>query len=166
MIEIIHTRVLPAALGLLPPAMDTPEARAMLLAIGLQESRFEHRRQVKGPARGFWQFEYGGGLAGVMTHRATRGHLDAALCALRYDGAIDEPARLFVAIEHNDVVACVCARLLLWTLPGRLPARPYVTMAWNQYIDAWRPGQPHVETWADYYLQAWELVDPTSTSSE
>ena len=28
----------------------------MLLAIGLQESRFVHRRQIGGPACGFWQF--------------------------------------------------------------------------------------------------------------
>ncbi len=52
---------------------DTPEGRLMLLAIGLQESRFEHRRQLgNGPARGFWQFEAGGGVKGVMTHLASR----------------------------------------------------------------------------------------------
>ena len=39
------------------PGMDSAKARVMLLAIGLQESRFEHRRQIGGPARGFWQFE-------------------------------------------------------------------------------------------------------------
>ena len=163
MIAIIHAHVLPAALDLLPPEMDTPAARAMLLAIGLQESRFEHRRQVKGPARGFWQFEYGGGVAGVMTHRSTRGHLDAAACAIRYDGLIDEPARLFAAIEHNDVLACVCARLLLWTLPGVLPNRNQPTVAWGQYIDAWRPGKPHLSTWNDYYEQAWDMVEPRTS---
>ena len=34
------------ALRLLPPAMDSKEARVMLYAIGLQESRFTHRAQV------------------------------------------------------------------------------------------------------------------------
>src|SRR3546814_4167946 len=55
------------ALKLLPKQMDSREARVLLLAIGLQESGFEHRWQVidrrrpnrKGPARGFWQFELG-----------------------------------------------------------------------------------------------------------
>lgn len=48
------------------PSMDSTEARVMLLAIGLQESRFINRFQIvqgkpgaKGPARGFWQFEQG-----------------------------------------------------------------------------------------------------------
>ena len=37
-------------------------ADVLLLAIGLQESRFEHRQQIGGPARSFWQFERGGGV--------------------------------------------------------------------------------------------------------
>lgn len=160
MIEIFHAHIIPAALSVLPPEMDTIPARAILLAIGLQESRFEHRRQINGPARGMFQFEYGGGLAGVMTHRATRGHLDAALCAQRYEGVIDEPARLFTAIEHNDVLACVCARLLLWTLPGALPDRYQPMTAWDQYLQAWRPGKPHMSTWRGYWADAWELVEP------
>ena len=34
------------ALRLLPPAMDTKEARVLMYAIGLQESRFTHRAQI------------------------------------------------------------------------------------------------------------------------
>lgn len=68
------------ALALLPAKMDTPAARVMLLAIGLQESRFEHRRQLVGnpprptvPAKSFWQAEQGGGMVhGVRLHSATR----------------------------------------------------------------------------------------------
>ena len=56
---------LPSAFALLPPAMDTPDARVLLLAIGLQESKFSHRLQIGGPARGYWQFEQGGGVRGV-----------------------------------------------------------------------------------------------------
>ena len=46
------------SLRLLPPAMDSTEARVLMYAIGLQESRFTHRAQVlngggKGPARVF-----------------------------------------------------------------------------------------------------------------
>lgn len=165
MITLIHAHVLPAALSLLPPEMDTPEARAMLLAIGLQESRFEHRRQAGGPARGFWQFERGGGVLGVVTHPSTKAHMDTATCALRYDGMIHCPEDLYDAIEHNDVLACVCARLLLWSLPARLPRREEHAMGFAQYLQAWRPGRPHPSTWAGYYAQAWELVEPTTTSS-
>ena len=48
----------------LPDRMLSDEAVTMMLAIGYQESRFEHRRQIRGPARGFWQFEHGGGVVG------------------------------------------------------------------------------------------------------
>ena len=66
------------ALHNLPAKMDTAQARVMLYAIGLQESRFTHRYQVlntpgaKGPARGFWQFEKGGGCKGVVNHDASK----------------------------------------------------------------------------------------------
>ena len=52
--EITRTAIDPA-LELFPKHMDSPQARVMLLSIGLQESRFEYRRQMgNGPARGFW----------------------------------------------------------------------------------------------------------------
>ncbi|CAB3905984.1 hypothetical protein LMG3328_04544 [Achromobacter ruhlandii] len=41
--EVVERAIEPA-LVLLPARMDTPAVRVMLLAIGLQESRFEHRR--------------------------------------------------------------------------------------------------------------------------
>ena len=76
--EIIATGIDPA-LALLPASMDTPEARIMLLAIGLQESHFEHRRQLvgnppgpSGPAKSLWQAEQGGGLVrGLRLHAVT-----------------------------------------------------------------------------------------------
>ena len=65
------------ALRILPSRMDSPEARVMLLSIGLQESRLHYRRQIGGPARGLWQFELGtkesrGGVWGVYLHAASR----------------------------------------------------------------------------------------------
>ena len=42
-----------SGLALLPAKMSGSKAKIMLLAIGLQESRFEHRRQMGGPARRF-----------------------------------------------------------------------------------------------------------------
>lgn len=85
--EILRSAIIPA-FGILPVAMDTPQARVELLAIGLQESRFEHRRQMgNGSARGFWQFEQGtratrGGVWGVYLHDSSRFWMDR-LCAAR-----------------------------------------------------------------------------------
>lgn len=153
--------VFPAAFSLLPEGMDSPEARAMLVAIGLQESGFLHRAQIGGPAHGFWQFEKGGGVAGVLTHPSTA-RLAADVCeSLRYE---PEAWACYVALEHNDVLACCFARLLLWTLPGSLPAADEADEGWHQYLDAWRPGKPHRETWAGHFGAAWELV--TSTDKE
>ena len=67
------TDVIPAALALLPPQMDTQEARAMLIAIALQESRLTYRKQIGGPARGLHQFETGG-VRAVLRHAATEAH--------------------------------------------------------------------------------------------
>lgn len=144
-----------ATSALLPPRMDSPEAKAMMIAIAMQESRWDHRRQIGGPARGFWQFEFGG-IKGVLNHRASQLMIFNVLERLDYDHA---PDTSYTAIEHNDVLAFAYARLLLWTLPDRLPARGEVAEAWNQYIDAWRPGKPHRATWDAFFGQAWTLID-------
>ena len=152
MIELIRAHILPAALSLLPPSMDTPDARRLILAIGLQESRFEHRRQVSGPARGYFEFERGG-VMGLIRHPATQPHLQAAVLALKYDPEMaSDDIGLHAAIEHNDMLACVLARLNLWWLPGA----PAATQddGWNQYVAAWKPGKPRPETWADCWAQA------------
>lgn len=145
------------ALALLPSKMDTPAARIMLLAIGLQESRFEHRRQIGGPARGFWQFEQGGGVRGVLTHAASRDFANA-LCAAR--GVEPVTAAVYPALETDDVLAAAFARLLLWTDAARLPAAGDSQGAWNLYARTWRPGKPHPQTWPALYAQAVAEVNP------
>lgn len=159
MIDHILTYTIPAAYSLLPPAMRSIEATALLLAIGLQESRFLHRRQTEGgPARGFWQFEANGGVQGVLAHTTTQETILDVLTTLRYP--IDAPVTIYHAVlEHHDVLACCFARLLLWTLPGVLPARGEVDRGWTQYLDAWRPGRPHSETWPALFEEAWTRVD-------
>ena len=152
MIDYMRDHVMPAAFSLLPEGMDSEDARVMLLAIGLQESRFDHRVQIGGPARGFWQFEKGGGIRGVLGHHATKYHAMSACRHLRYFDADDEA---YNAIAHNDVLACVFARLLLWSLPQPLPTSS--DDGWDQYLAAWRPGKPHPETWAAFYAQAKQL---------
>src|SRR5687768_17022204 len=106
--------------------MDSPEARVMLLAIGLQESRFMYRFQKlagrpyeKGPARSYWQFERGshlsgGGVWGVVLHDASRFWL-SHLCAKR--NVPFDAAAIWGAIETDDVLAAGLARLLLFTDP-------------------------------------------------
>lgn len=153
MIEHVNAYVIPAAFSFLPANMDSPEARRMLLAIGLQESRFKHRRQIRGPARGYWQFERGGGVMGVLLHGATAGMARAACDALNYrpDGWA-----VYDALEDNDTLACIFARLLLWTLPDALPTDPEA--GWDQYLAAWRPGKPHPETWPAFYDEAAHII--------
>jgi len=149
--EII-ARAFNPALALLPAKMDTPAARVELLAIGLQESRFLHRRQLGGgPARGFWQFERGGGVRGVLTHPASREHA-YRICSIR--GVEPVAAAVHQALEADDVLAAVFARLLLWTDAWRLPAVGDVQGAWDMYIRTWRPGKPHPQTWGGLYAQA------------
>lgn len=159
--------ILPAinqALGLLPKHMGSPQARVMLLAIGLQESRFEHRRQLVGtpprpvgPATGFWQFERGGGVKGCMIHPASKDHLKA-LCITR--GVVFEAMAIWKALQTDDVLAAGLARLLLWTDPHKLPAVNDVDGAWKLYLRTWRPGKPHVRTWASFHKTAREFVRP------
>lgn len=136
---------LDAALALLPSGLDTPAARVLLLAIGLQESGFEHRRQFVGkpprpigPAKSFWQAEIGGGMVrGVRLHPTTAGAV-RALCRAR--GVLADDAAIWNAIEHDDVLAAGLARLLLWSDPQPLPAMGDVDGAWALYLRTWRPG--------------------------
>lgn len=156
MIDYIQAFVLPAAYALLPPVMRSPEATALLLAIGRQESRFLMRRQIGGPARGFWQFEVGG-VQGVMEHEATMYPIAKALSAMRYDHTAD-PAVVQGWLEHNDILAACFARCLLCTLPEALPALGNTNAAWTTYIRAWRPGKPHRDLWTANYATAYTLA--------
>ncbi len=143
-----------ATAALLPEKLDTPEAKAMLMAIAMQESRWDERRQIGGPARSFWQFEFGG-IKGVLNHPASKPLIRSVLERLDYDFA---PDTSYTAIEHNDVLAFAYARCLLWTLPNPLPKRGDVEEGWTQYTEAWRPGKPHHGTWDAFYEQAWGMV--------
>lgn len=161
--EITKTGINPA-LKLLPAKMDSREARVMLLAIGLQESRFTARRQLVGnppkpigPAKSFWQGEQGGGMvAGVRTHAATK-----AYAAELYKARGVEPNNraIWDAIEHDDVLAAGLARLLLYSDPKALPKLGDADGAWSLYERVWRPGKPHRATWNALYVRALEYVN-------
>jgi hypothetical protein len=148
------------ASNLWPGKMLSANSRAMLIAIGLQESQFLHRAQLGGgPARGLWQFELGAtpqsGVRGILNHVATRGIIRDLLTALNYD---DSPETSYRVIEHNDLLAITYARLLLWTVAGALPTRGQHQYAWDYYISGWHPGKPHRATWDAFYDEAWEMV--------
>lgn len=148
-----------AACDLLPDRMNSPEAFANLYAIAGQESKLDERRQIGGPARGFWQFEFGG-IKGVLTHPASKPVIRSVLDRLDYDYS---PDTSYVAIEHNDVLAFAYARCLLWTIPDALSTAGESERAWRQYLEAWRPGKPHRSTWDAHYARAWvaALKPPT-----
>lgn len=140
------------ALRLLPATMSSPEADAMVVAICLQESRLTARRQHKGPARGYAQFEERGGCLGVLTHAWSRVPAERLCQALDVTAT---PHAVYRALEYQDVLAAGFARLLLWTLPEPLAREHEPDEAWQQYLRAWRPGRPHPATWDAMWRQAW-----------
>lgn len=151
----IRKQAIEPAFALLPAQMNSPEALVMLLAIGSQESRFRHRRQVGGPARGFWQFERGGGVAGVLSHPSSREHA-RRICISR--GIEPVAQAVYEWLERDDVLAAAFARLLLWTDPQPLPAVNDADGSWQLYLRTWRPGKPHRHTWDALHEAAMEEV--------
>lgn len=158
---VIRTIIEPTYL-VMPQRFASDKATVMLLAIGRQESRFEHRYQLplrkggpKGPARGFWQFERGGGVKGVLEHPATAA---LARIACMRAGVKPVPMDVWQRLETDDILACTFARLLLWSDPRSLPALGDADGAWACYLRNWRPGKPHPQTWDGFYREALEAV--------
>lgn len=151
----LDTIITPALARLLPEGMGTIHAKAMLLAIGAQESGLRHRAQLGGgPARGLWQFERGG-VTGVLRHPRTRDH---AITACWRSSTAPTTAAVYHNLATDDHLACAFARLLLWTLPGALAGRDDHATGWDQYIQAWRPGKPRQEKWDQNFRNAWDAV--------
>lgn len=154
--EVLDVAVAPA-LSLLPAKMDTPQARVMLLSIGLQESHLIYRRQQPtGPARGLWQCEQGtrasrGGIWGLYLFPTTADAL-VNLCAAR--GVSHDPVEIYGALERDDVLAAGCARLLLYTDPKPLPSTDDVQGSWALYLRVWRPGKPRPAEWGVNHFKA------------
>jgi len=53
-LQQVSDQLIDTSMQLLPDRMDSAKARVMLLAIGLQESRFTYTHQIGGPAHGYW----------------------------------------------------------------------------------------------------------------
>lgn len=158
----VNLQVITPAMALLPGAMDTPAARVLMLAIGLQESRLSARYQVlqgrpgvRGPARGLWQFELGG-TRGVWRHAASRYWLQR-VCLAR--GVAFTPEAIHPRLEFDDVLAAAAARLLIFTDAGRLPGAQDEAGGWALYATrCWRPGKPHPEVWPANHRAARQAV--------
>lgn len=147
--------LLDRSLILLPKHMDSVRARISLTVIALQESQLIYRRQIKGPARGLWQFEEGGGVKGVL-HFSTTQHIAADVCEkLGVGNSIPE---VYSTLEFNDILACCMARLLLYTDAKPLPEVGEVDAMWRYYVANWRPGKPHPQKWGVNYATALELL--------
>lgn len=158
-LRTVRHSIIEPALLLLPAKMESPQAVAMLLAIGLQESHFEYRRQHgNGPAKSFWQAEQGGGMVtGLLRYRVDSVRdLAAGLCVVR--GVAPAASDVWNAIEHDDILAAGLARLLLYTDPARLPALGDESGAWELYLRTWRPGKPRPKEWSANYAAALEAV--------
>lgn len=141
---------------LLPAKLNTQDAKAMICAIGLQESRFEYRRQMnEGPAMGWWQFERGGGVFGVLNNDYTEKIIKPICSRLGVEPTSEE---CWQALQYNDVLALCFARLLLYTGPWKLPGPTDVREGWRQYLWCWRPGKPHEHTWQGNFIKAWQIV--------
>jgi hypothetical protein len=139
-----------------PRPSDT--ATQMLLTIALQESALKHRVQRlnsgnPGPARGWWQFERMGGVAGVMQHPSSS-KLARALCESCLVPFTS--ADIWRCLEGHDVLATGFARLLLWTDPRPLPKNAHA--GWDYYMDNWRPGKPHPAKWPGYWRIASDVL--------
>lgn len=154
------------AFALLPLKMDSRQARLVHAAIGFQESKFLERRQIitvmregkkvnapEGPATGFWQFESGGGVKGVMTHPAVSASARQVCHACGVPFVQDA---IWKALQVDDVLAAALARLLMWTDSAPLPKSE--GEAWAMYARTWRPGKPHPETWGDAWTFATKSV--------
>lgn len=132
-------------------------ARILLLAIAGQESDLRHRKQVGGPARGFWQFEKPGGVRGVLNHPASAMRADKLCRALEIEPKEDE---VYEAIAYSDHLATGFARLLLWTDSAPLPAINDAEAGWQYYQRLWRPGKPRRTDWDANYSTAVTMVIP------
>lgn len=119
-------------------------------AIGAQEGMdYTARDQIVsgkrdgqiGPATGFWQFELGGGVKGVMNHPASSKIARKCCDEFGVDFIASEVWKSFV-LPENDGLACSFARLLLFTDPLPLPLAlaQNEEMAFQYYLRNWRPG--------------------------
>jgi hypothetical protein len=99
--------------------------------------------------------EMNGGVAELLESADTKDIFKPICRMLLY-----EPKKevIHIAIENNDTLAAVGARLLLWRDPRTLPSPVEQTKGWQIYLDRWRPGKPHRDMWIKNFSLAWLVV--------
>lgn len=144
--------------------VPTAEAARFMLAIALTESgpnlnaRYQSSPSTSpGPARGFWQFEQGGGVKGVLNHNSSK-KLATAMCNVCTVVASD--AAVWRSLEGHDDLSTAFARLLITTTPKALPKN--ADEGYQQYLDLWRPGKPCTRSTWD---QNWSTANQTVNQS-
>ena len=124
-------------LALLPAKMNSLAAMVLLYATNRQENPKRLPQQVGGPAVGDYQFEKGGGVKGVMTHKASA-DLCRAVCNARK--VTFDASSIYQALKTDAILAAALARLLYYTDPKALPAVGDEAGTWALYLRTWRPG--------------------------
>lgn len=151
-----------AGLALLPAKMDSLDASVLLYATNRQENPQRLAQQVGGPAVGDYQFERGGGVKGVMTHKASM-DLCRAVCTARK--VAFDAGSIYQALKTDAILAAALARLLYYTDPKALPVAGDEAGAWALYLRTWRPGaysrQPEElrAKWKKNYADAMKAYD-------
>lgn len=172
--DVIQGAYLPA-LSIIKIA-DTPEARVLLLAIGLHKTGLAD--DLGGPAQaGLWGFERDGAVRDVLTHKASA----PRACDLCIKRGVEDFTSVWMALRHDEVLAAGLARLLLLakfetelaaTKPGeprRLKALPSLGAedeAWDCYVRTWwHSSAPSRQRWVDCYAEALAFVQSGGTGA-
>lgn len=165
-LQVLLTTIILSALNLLPAKMDSRGARVFLVATHLQEDPRDLPVQMGGgPAHGFWQFEKGGAVHGVMTHPATSKYAFDVCKARGVPFLVDD---VYAALAKDEILSCCFARLLAWTDAAALPdpVPQSVDQAWEYYKRNWRPGKPGPDRWPGNWQAALAAVDALDASDE
>jgi hypothetical protein len=141
--------VIQPAVVFLPPDLNTIEARVQLVATAGVESHWSARKQVPGgQARGYFQCEKHGAVAGVLGDPVAAGLLRKVCTQFDVPCTVED---VFEAIAYHDILAVVLARLTYSMDPNALPNVGNVSGGWACYNRNWRPGKPDQDRWYGVY---------------
>lgn len=156
--DLLYQAAIKPALSVLPPAMTSPQACVMLLAIAGQESAFLSRWQKGGgPARGYWQCER---EAVEDVWQRQHANIQQVLIDLDYVGVSGESG-MWAALPYDATLAAAVARLILYLDRAPLPATNDPETAWDYYLRCWRPGRPDKNRWPNAHKTAVNVVAVT-----
>lgn len=177
---LLHT-IMPAAEWLGPVMgrrMDEPQRLVLALAIAIEETSLDHRRQVLkggryGKGRSWWQNE-GGSQASIgrlMNHPT----LSRPLKQLCIEQTIPwDLASIYEAVAWHDLLAAVIALLLIFSDAQPVPDVTDEYGMWGYYWRCWqpgayrnwKPGDPQGERWHDAHRRALNAVTLVSATPE